>query len=206
MKKPHRWLLAALLITLPLGMLGGKHETARNVNTLGGLQGVQIDRPVPTHPTVVTAVPTTTTAAPPTTEPPRTTTTKASRGVQRTAASTTTTEHVHPTTSVPPTTAAPTPHHESSQGWSTATASWYGPGLYGNSTACGQRYTDQIAGVAHKTLKCGTMVTFSHEGRTVTVPVIDRGPYVGGRMWDLSARTCRDLGHCYTGQIKYRIG
>lgn len=204
MKKPHRWLLAGLLITLPLGMLGGVHENARNVNTLGGLQGVQIDRPVSTYPTVLTTVPTTTTAAPTTTEPPRTTTTRASRGENRPVPSTTTTVSEPPTTTTEPapsTTAAPTSDSE----WSSAEASWYGPGFYGNTTACGQRYTDQIEGVAHKTLKCGTMVTFTHDGKTVTVPVIDRGPYTRGRMWDLSARTCRDLGHCWTGQIKYRI-
>jgi hypothetical protein len=85
--------------------------------------------------------------------------------------------------------------------------SWYGPGLYGNSTGCGQTYTSSILGVAHKTLPCGTAVTFRNpaNGAVVTVPVIDRGPYVAGRQWDLSAATCQALGHCYTGPIEWRF-
>jgi hypothetical protein len=78
-------------------------------------------------------------------------------------------------------------------------ASWYGPGFYGNYTACGQIYTPAIIGVAHKTLPCGTLITItSPAGMTVTVPVIDRGPYIAGRELDLSNATraalaCSDL-------------
>jgi len=55
--------------------------------------------------------------------------------------------------------------------------SWYGPGFYGHHTACGYAYTKTIMGVAHRTLPCGTLVTFRNpaNGRQVTVPVIDRG-------------------------------
>ena len=49
-------------------------------------------------------------------------------------------------------------------------------------------------GVAHKTLPCGTKVTLRHNGRRVRVPVIDRGPYVGAREYDLTAATARKLG------------
>src|SRR3712207_9322983 len=56
-----------------------------------------------------------------------------------------------------------------------ALASWYGPGLYGNRTGCGGRLTYGKLGVAHKSLPCGTKVTFRHRGRSVRVPVIDRG-------------------------------
>lgn len=79
------------------------------------------------------------------------------------------------------------------------TASWYGPGFYGNRTACGQTYTPEIEGVAHRTLPCGTRVAItSPAGRTVVVAVIDRGPYVAGRALDLSSATktallCSDL-------------
>lgn len=117
-------------------------------------------------------------------------------------------DHSHETTSPQssPETSNVPPTDGESQAWSTSEASWYGPGFYGNTTACGKTYSDSIQGVAHKTLRCGTLVTFRHGGRSVTVPVIDRGPYIKGRTWDLSARTCRDLGHCYTGSIEWRLG
>jgi rare lipoprotein A len=85
--------------------------------------------------------------------------------------------------------------------------SFYGPGFYGRRTACGHAYTTSIMGVAHRTLPCGTMVRFRNpaNGRTITVPVIDRGPYVAGRQWDLSGGACRALGHCYTGPIYWRF-
>jgi len=77
-------------------------------------------------------------------------------------------------------------------------ASWYGPGFYGNRTACGETYTPDILGVAHLTLPCGTRLVLSHGGRSITVTVIDRGPYVAGRAIDLSnaarlALDCSDL-------------
>lgn len=67
-----------------------------------------------------------------------------------------------------------------------AHASYYGPGLYGNGVACGGTLTPGTMGVAHKTLPCGTKVKFRYRGRSVTVPVIDRGPYVAGREYDLT--------------------
>ena len=84
--------------------------------------------------------------------------------------------------------------------------SWYGPGLYGNGTACGQKLTKELVGVAHRTLPCGTMVTFRYEGKTVSAPVIDRGPYVSGRTWDLSKGLCTLLDHCFTGTIEWKLG
>ena len=67
-------------------------------------------------------------------------------------------------------------------------ASWYGPGFYGNRTACGQTYSTSINGVAHESLPCGTPVYFRRAGGPIVLSrVIDRGPYVGGRTWDLSA-------------------
>jgi hypothetical protein len=83
---------------------------------------------------------------------------------------------------------------------------WYGPGFYGNRTACGLRYTRYILGVAHKTLPCGTLVRVRWRGLTAVAPVIDRGPYAGpGYIFDLSAAmACRKLrprgvdNSCYT--------
>ena len=72
-------------------------------------------------------------------------------------------------------------------------ASWYGPGLYGNRLGCGGTLTAGRLGVAHKSLPCGSKVTLRHGGRVVRVPVIDRGPYVGGREFDLTAATAQKL-------------
>jgi rare lipoprotein A (peptidoglycan hydrolase) len=83
--------------------------------------------------------------------------------------------------------------------------SWYGPGFYGKRTACGEAYTTEILGVAHRTLPCGTLVEFKYSGITKTVPVIDRGPYVEGRTWDLSGGLCTLLHHCFTGPIEWRF-
>jgi rare lipoprotein A len=82
-----------------------------------------------------------------------------------------------------------------------AYASWYGPGLYGNRTGCGGTLHAGRLGVAHKSLPCGTMVTFKHGRRAVRVPVIDRGPYVGGRDYDLTEATARRLGFRGHGAI-----
>jgi rare lipoprotein A (peptidoglycan hydrolase) len=82
-----------------------------------------------------------------------------------------------------------------------AEASYYGPGLYGNSTACGQTLTPSIKGVAHRTLPCGTRVTFRYRGRTVTARVIDRGPYAAGREWDLTSAVKAKLGFGSTGTV-----
>ena len=82
-----------------------------------------------------------------------------------------------------------------------AAASYYGPGLYGNGTACGGTLTPSTKGVAHKTLPCGTKVTLRYRGNTVTVPVIDRGPYAGNREYDLTAATKAKLGFGSTGNV-----
>ncbi len=75
----------------------------------------------------------------------------------------------------------------------TSTASWYGPGLYGNSTACGQRLRPRTMGVAHKTLPCGSKVLLGYRGRYVITRVIDRGPYAHGRTWDMTQAVQRAL-------------
>jgi len=75
-----------------------------------------------------------------------------------------------------------------------ANASWYGPGLYGGRLACGGTLTPGTLGVANKSLPCGTKVTLRYHGRSVRVPVIDRGPYVWGREYDLTAATSARLG------------
>jgi hypothetical protein len=79
-----------------------------------------------------------------------------------------------------------------------AGASWYGGG---GQTACGASLTSSTQGVANKTLPCGTLVTLRFGGRTVRVPVIDRGPYVEGREFDLTEATKQSLGFGDTGQV-----
>jgi peptidoglycan lytic transglycosylase len=82
-----------------------------------------------------------------------------------------------------------------------AGASWYGPGFYGGHLACGGTLNAGTLGVANKTLPCGSKVTLRYKGRSVTVPVIDRGPYVGGRDFDLTAATKQKLGFGSTGTV-----
>lgn len=87
--------------------------------------------------------------------------------------------------------------------------SWYGPGLYGNGGACGIAggLQKDTVGVAHRTLPCGTRVTFRYKGRTVTTTVIDRGPYVTGRTWDMTRGLCTLLDHCFTGGgVYWKLG
>ena len=84
-----------------------------------------------------------------------------------------------------------------------AQASWYGPGLFGNKLGCGGRADARLARASPTSrLPCGTKVTFRHNGRVLRVPVIDRGPYVGGREYDLTAATARKLGFSGHGAIQ----
>lgn len=101
--------------------------------------------------------------------------------------------HVPPATVVAPLVAAPVVGAPSAVD-GIVLASWYGPGFYGNRTACGQTYTPEILGVAHKTLPCGTLLSLTYGTRAVTVAVIDRGPYIAGRTLDLSNATKLALG------------
>lgn len=81
------------------------------------------------------------------------------------------------------------------------TATWYGPGFYGNRTACGQRLKRSTHGVAHRTLPCGAKVAIRVNGRSAVVPVIDRGPYANGASYDLTSATARALGVASTVRI-----
>jgi len=74
-------------------------------------------------------------------------------------------------------------------------ASWYNDG---GTTGCGFH---AYYGVANVSLPCGTKVTFSYGGRTVNAVVDDRGPYVGGRRWDLNQNTAGALGFSGVGDV-----
>jgi rare lipoprotein A len=74
-------------------------------------------------------------------------------------------------------------------------ASWF---TDAGATACGFH---AYYGVANKSLPCGTKVTFHYGGRSVTATVEDRGPYAGGREWDLNQNTARALGFGGVGTV-----
>lgn len=84
-------------------------------------------------------------------------------------------------------------------------ATWYGPGFYGNRTACGKRLTRRTVGVAHKRLPCGTKVTLKYGGRFLRTRVIDRGPYAHGASWDLTARAAKKLRFVTTDRIRAAV-
>jgi rare lipoprotein A (peptidoglycan hydrolase) len=104
-------------------------------------------------------------------------------------------------------TPAPTPvaTPADAESFTAARATWYGPGFYGERTACRKILRRSTLGVAHRRLPCGTKVTFSYAGRTVVAPVIDRGPYRRGYMWDLTAATAEQLGLTGSARLLYAI-
>jgi rare lipoprotein A (peptidoglycan hydrolase) len=79
---------------------------------------------------------------------------------------------------------------------STGRASWYGPGFRGRKTASGEIFDDSKFTAAHKTLPLGTIakVTNLSNGKSVKVEINDRGPYVDGRIIDLSHAAAHALG------------
>jgi peptidoglycan hydrolase-like protein with peptidoglycan-binding domain len=86
-----------------------------------------------------------------------------------------------------------------------AGSTWYGPGFYGNRTACGKVLRTTTIGVAHRTLPCGTKVTFAYHGRYVVAPVIDRGPYSGGYTFDLTSGAAEALGFSGSGDLRFAV-
>ncbi len=87
----------------------------------------------------------------------------------------------------------------------TGFATWFGPGLYGQTTACGQTLTPAVVGVANRTLPCGTLVQVRYRGHTLTVPVLDRGPYANHADWDLTAGAAQALDITETVRIATRV-
>lgn len=76
---------------------------------------------------------------------------------------------------------------------------------YGLPIACGGVLHVPQLGVANKTLPCGTQVIFVYGGRAIKVPVLDRGPYIAGREWDLTGATAEALHFPGLGPITWRI-
>jgi len=90
-------------------------------------------------------------------------------------------------------------------GWQSARASWYGPGFYGRRTASGVTLTQGMMNVAHRSMAFGTRIQFEYNGRTCVAVVNDRGPYVGGRTFDLGPGTAQALGFSGVGTVRYRV-
>jgi rare lipoprotein A (peptidoglycan hydrolase) len=86
-------------------------------------------------------------------------------------------------------------------------ASWYGVDFNGRLTASGEVYDMYEMTAAHKTLPLGTVVKVHNldNGKTVTVKVNDRGPYVAGRVIDLSRKAARALGMREDGTAHVRL-
>lgn len=86
-------------------------------------------------------------------------------------------------------------------------ASWYGPGFHGRRSANGEIYNQNALTAAHKSLPFGTRVRVTHvgSGRSVVVRINDRGPFVGGRIIDLSAAAARIIGVAQSGVAPVRV-
>jgi rare lipoprotein A len=86
-------------------------------------------------------------------------------------------------------------------------ASWYGPGFHGNRTANGEIYDQHDLTAAHPSLPLGTrvMVTNLENGRAVEVRLNDRGPFVGGRVIDLSYAAARSIAMIGPGTARVRV-
>ncbi len=86
-------------------------------------------------------------------------------------------------------------------------ASWYGPGFHGKATANGERYNQNAMTAAHKTLPLGTDVRVTHlgNGQSIEVRINDRGPFLHGRIIDLSKRGAEKLGMKDTGTAQVRV-
>ena len=87
------------------------------------------------------------------------------------------------------------------------TASWYGPRFHGKKTASGEIYDQTKLTAAHKTLPLGSKarVTNLDNGNTVEVEINDRGPFVQGRIIDLSRAAARALGFVESGTAPVRV-
>lgn len=86
-------------------------------------------------------------------------------------------------------------------------ASWYGPGFHGRRTASGERFDQNRLTAAHRKLPLGSevKVTNLENGRSITVEINDRGPYIDGRVIDLSKAAAGKLGIIEEGIARVRI-
>jgi rare lipoprotein A len=98
---------------------------------------------------------------------------------------------------------APTPAHAT-------VASWYDCAKPGECsrhkiTASGERFNPNALTAAHRSLPFGTLVRVSHKGRSVTVRINDRGPFIRGRSIDLSRAAARQIGCAGVCQVNMTV-
>lgn len=94
------------------------------------------------------------------------------------------------------------------RGWTqVGLASWYGKPYHGRRTASGEVYNMYGVSAAHRTLPFGTRVRVTRldNGRSIVVRINDRGPFVRGRIIDLSYGAAKKLGMVQEGVVKVRI-
>lgn len=86
----------------------------------------------------------------------------------------------------------------------TGVASWYGPGFQGRRTASGERFNMNALTAAHRELPFGTQLKVTHleNGKSITVTVNDRGPFVKGRVLDLSREAAKQIGMLGSGHAE----
>ncbi len=86
-------------------------------------------------------------------------------------------------------------------------ASWYGPGFQGHRTASGERFNSFGYTAAHRFFPLGSrvLVTNRNNGRSVVVRINDRGPFVGGRVIDLSYASARAIGMNGTARVSLAL-
>lgn len=88
----------------------------------------------------------------------------------------------------------------------TGVASWYGPGFQGRRTANGEKFNMHQMTAAHRNLPFGTQLRVTHleNGKSVTVTVNDRGPFITGRVLDLSYAAAKQIGMLGSGHAEVR--
>lgn len=86
-------------------------------------------------------------------------------------------------------------------------ASYYGKRFHGRRTASGQRFDQHAMTAAHRTLRFGTKVRVTNvrSGRSVIVTINDRGPFVRGRVIDVSRAAASRLGMIGSGVAPVRL-
>ena len=89
--------------------------------------------------------------------------------------------------------------------WLEALAGSYGPGRFGQPTACGVELTPTTRGIAHPVLPCGAKIVVLYRGRAVRTEVVDRGPYAAGHDFDVTQALAAELGLDGIQRVRWRF-